>query len=228
MTTLQILIGLIPVGFFVGSIPFGFIVGKMKGIDVRAAGSGNIGATNVGRLLGRKFGILVFLLDVMKGALPMLIASMLLLNESNHDSITYILWLTIGFATILGHMFPPWLKFKGGKGVATGLGVLFGLWPYYTLCGAIVFVVWIVIFLVTKYVSVASILSTVCFPIIYVIIGINRGWDPFGKQLPLFVYAMVVGLMIVYKHRTNISRLMAGTENRFGKKENSATENKED
>lgn len=218
MTASQMFLSLIPIAYLIGSIPFGFVVGKAKGVDVRAAGSGNIGATNVGRLLGRKFFFLVFSLDVLKGFLPMLAASMVLRNESRESisQVTYVQWLLVGFAAIVGHMFPVWLKFKGGKGVATGLGVLFGLWPYYTLAGVIVLAVWIVIFKLTRYVSVASMLATAAFPIVYVVIALRRQWDPFGRQLPLLLFAMLVVVLIVYKHRGNIARLRAGTENRAG------------
>src|SRR3982751_1992224 len=114
-----ILLILIPIAYAIGAIPFGLIVGKMRGVDVRTAGSGNIGATNVGRLLGKKFFFLVFFLDLGKSLVPMLIASWLVsrIPESARDRTTYLLWLLVGFAAVIGHMFSAFLGFKGGKGV---------------------------------------------------------------------------------------------------------------
>ena len=127
---------LVPVAYLLGSVPFGLIVGKSRGVDPRSSGSGNIGATNVGRLLGRKFFALVFTLDLLKGLLPMLAAAYVL-REVEPDRRTYVLWLLVGVAAIAGHMFSVFLGFKGGKGVATSTGVLLGLWPYYTIPGLI-------------------------------------------------------------------------------------------
>src|SRR5436309_2543409 len=123
------LIALIPIAYLLGAIPFGLIVGRMHGIDVRTAGSGNIGATNVGRLLGKKFFFLVFFLDLLKSFVPMLIASLIVhrLDAAPRDRTTYLLWLLVGFAAVVGHMFSVFLGFRGGKGVATSAGVMLGL-----------------------------------------------------------------------------------------------------
>lgn len=206
---------LIPPAYVLGSIPFGLLIGLTKGIDPRKAGSGNIGATNVGRLMGGKFFAIVFILDLLKGALPMLAAAWILRNQPR-DRLTYLLWLLVGFAAILGHMFSLFLKFKGGKGVATSTGVVLGLFPYYTLPGLVGAGIWMVIFRLTRYVSVASILGAVAFPLAYVMIALLRqpAWPILGEQLPLLIFAVVVAAMIVYKHRGNIARLRAGTENR--------------
>src|SRR5437773_1115482 len=110
----QLILALIPIAYFIGSIPFGLIVGKSKGVDPRTAGSGNIGATNVGRLLGKKFGLLVFALDLLKGFLPVALISVIL-HGSTPTSRDFFLWLLVGFAAIAGHMFSVFLKFKGGK-----------------------------------------------------------------------------------------------------------------
>src|ERR1700733_14256825 len=136
---------LIPLAYLVGSIPFGLIVGVANGIDPRKAGSGNIGATNVGRLLGKKFFAIVFVLDLLKGFLPMLAAAFVLRGEVP-DRRIYLLWLAVGFAAILGHMFSVFLGFKGGKGVATSTGVLLGLWPFYTWPGLVTIAVFILLF----------------------------------------------------------------------------------
>src|SRR5882724_11865333 len=133
MTTAQQLLILIPTAYLLGSIPFGLIVGLAKGIDPRKSGSGNIGATNVGRLLGGRFFALVFSLDLLKGLLPMLAAAWVVRRHTTPpDATLYCLWILVGFATICGHMFSCFLRFKGGKGVATSIGVVFGLYPYYT------------------------------------------------------------------------------------------------
>ena len=202
---------LVPVAYLLGSIPFGLIVGKSRGVDPRTSGSGNIGATNVGRLLGRRFFALVFTLDLLKGLLPMLAAAYALRGE-RPDGRTYVLWLLVGAAAIAGHMFSAFLRFRGGKGVATSTGVLLGLWPYYTVPGLIGAGVWVLAFLAWRYVSLASIVGAASFPVAYVAIGLARGWDVFGRQLPLLVFALLMAGLIVFKHRGNIARLRAGTE----------------
>ena len=204
---------LVPVAYLLGSIPFGLIVGRAKGIDPRKSGSGNIGATNVGRLLGKRYFALVFVLDLLKGLLPMLAAAVVLrgMPEGNRK---YLLWLAVGFAAILGHMFSVFLGFKGGKGVATSTGVLLGLWPYFTLPGLIGAAVWIVAFKVWRYVSLASIVGAVAFPVAYIALGLALRWDVFGAQLPLLTFGVVMAALIVFKHRSNIARLRAGTEYR--------------
>ncbi len=210
---------LIPIAYLIGSVPFGLIVGRAKGIDPRTAGSGNIGATNLGRLLGGKYFALVFALDLLKGMLPMLAASFVLRGEQRALTTTdYLLWLGVGMAAILGHMFSIFLKFKGGKGVATSAGVMLGLYPYFTGPGLVAIGAFVVLVLLTRYISVGSMGGAVIFPIAYVLIGRARGWDVFGSQLPLLIFGVLVAALIVFKHRTNIARLMAGTENKFVKK----------
>src|SRR5689334_6644328 len=189
--TLVLALGLVPLAYVLGSVPFGLIVGKSRGVDPRNAGSGNIGATNVGRLLGKKFFALVFILDLLKGLIPMLAAALVLRHESP-DRRTYLLWLAVGFAAIVGHMFSLFLGFKGGKGVATSTGVLLGLWPYYTIPGLIGAAIWIVSFKIWPYVSLASILGAALFPVAYICLGLALGWDVFGAQLPLLIFAVVV------------------------------------
>ena len=122
--------------YAIGSIPFGLLVGLSKGVDPRKAGSGNIGATNVGRLLGGKFFAIVFSLDLLKGLLPMLVAAWFVRRHFPvPDAWVFIYWLLVGFGAIVGHMFSLFLGFKGGKGVATSVGVVFGLFPYFTITG---------------------------------------------------------------------------------------------
>jgi glycerol-3-phosphate acyltransferase PlsY len=205
---------LVPVAYVFGSVPFGLIVGKSRGIDPRTAGSGNIGATNVGRLLGKRFFFFVFVLDLLKGMLPMLAAWALLRNEPQAPR-TFVLWLAVGFAAIFGHMFSLFLGFKGGKGVATSSGVVLGLFPYFTIPGVLCLLLWFVVFKATRYVSLASMVAAVAFPVLYALIGLWRGWPVLGGQWPLLAFAVLVAAMIVFKHRGNIARLRAGTEHRF-------------
>lgn len=222
MTRAQwMLLCLIPLAYLLGSIPFGLLVGLARGIDVREAGSGNIGATNVGRLLGGRFFALVFVLDLLKGLVPVLAAGLVLrsMPASQSRTTSYLLWLGVAFGAIAGHMFSLFLHFKGGKGVATSCGVILGLYPYFTFPALIAIALWIVLFKLTRYVSVASMLGAVAFVLAYVVIGLLRGWDVFGQQLPLLVFAALMAALIAYKHRSNIARLRAGTEPRFGRHE---------
>jgi len=213
---------LIPLAYLLGSVPFGLLVGKAKGIDPRTAGSGNIGATNLGRLLGGRYFALVFTLDWLKGFLPMIAAAFIFLH---HDLTTreYLLWLLVGFAAIFGHLFSAFLNFKGGKGVATSCGVMLGLFPYFTIPGLIAAVLWGIIFQIWRYVSLASIIAACAFPLIYIAVGLALGWPVFGAQLPLLAFAILIALMITLRHRGNITRLRAGTENRFARKSRSAS-----
>ena len=203
----MLLAALIPIAYVIGSIPFGLVVGLAKGVDPRKAGSGNIGATNVGRLLGGRYFALVFAMDLLKGLIPTAVAV-----AASSD---VFVWLLVGFATIVGHMFSLFLKFKGGKGVATSAGVLLGIFPFFTYPGVIAILTFLVLFKTTRYVSVASMGGAGIFPIAYVAVGLIMGWPIFGRQLPLLVFACLVAVLIIYKHRTNIARLRAGTENRF-------------
>jgi len=217
MTHGQRLCLLFPVAYLLGSIPFGMVIGRMKGIDVTSKGSGNIGATNVGRLLGRKYFYLVFFLDMFKGLLPMLAACFLLSDARRTPggylpAKIYVSWLAIGFAAIGGHMFSAFLKLKGGKGIATRLGVMLGMWPFFTLPAIPVLAVWIVFFVTMRYVSLASIIAAISFPIWLIIIGNWRDWPLLDEQLPLSVFAVIIPILIVIKHRGNIRRLMEGRE----------------
>src|SRR3954471_19602270 len=157
---------LIPLAYLVGSIPFGLLVGLAKGVDPRTAGSGNIGATNVARLLGRKFFFLVFFLDMLKSMVPMVIASAIVgrIPAEQRDAQVYLLWLLVGFAAVLGHMFSVFLRFKGGKGVATSAGVMLGLFPYYTWPGLVAFAVFLLMFIPWRYISLGSVVAACAFP----------------------------------------------------------------
>jgi len=216
MTAARALLLLMPLAYIAGSIPFGLLVGWAKGIDVRKAGSGNIGATNVGRLLGKKFFWLVFGLDLLKGFVPSLAAGCIL-HFSAANRIDFALWLLVSFAAILGHMFCLFLKFKGGKGVSTSAGALLGIWPYYTLPAIAGLAIFVAVFKMFGYISLASMIGAVSFCAAYVAIGVALGWPILGDQMPLLAAAIILALLILLKHRANITRLIAGTENRAGR-----------
>ena len=199
--------------YMLGSIPFGVIIAKAKGKDLRSIGSGNIGATNVARALGRRWAYFCFVLDVLKGLVPML-AVRTLIEVPNPTPGLLSLWLSVGCAAILGHIFPIYLKFKGGKGVATSLGVAIGLWPYYTICAAFAFAIWAAVALIWRYISLASIAASIAFPLALVLaIVLTPGWD-FANLWPLLIAATAIPLMVIIRHRENIKRLIAGTENK--------------
>jgi glycerol-3-phosphate acyltransferase PlsY len=152
-----------------------------------------------------------------KSLVPMLIASAIAHRIPDEQRLwtIYLFWLLVGFAAVLGHMYSIFLKFKGGKGVATSAGVMLGLWPYFTLPGAIAIGVFLIVFFVWRYISLGSIIGAVTVPIAYLLIGRARGWPVFESQLPLLIFSVVMALLIIYKHRANIARLRAGTENRM-------------
>ncbi len=199
--------------YLLGSIPFGVIIAKAKGKDLRSIGSGNIGATNVARALGRRWAYFCFILDVLKGLIPML-AVRALIEVPNPTPGLLTLWLLVGCASICGHIFPIYLKFKGGKGVATSLGVALGLWPYYTICASFVFIIWVLVVLASRYVSLASIIASIAFPLTLVLaIILKPGWD-FVNLWPLLIAATAIPLMVIIRHRENIKRLLTGTESK--------------
>jgi acyl phosphate:glycerol-3-phosphate acyltransferase len=221
MTQTQVLVALlVPLAYILGSLPFGLMIGLARGVDPRRAGSGNIGATNVGRLLGGRFFALCFGLDLCKSLLPMLGAGWIIHRSPDagaSQTLTYFLWLMVGFAAIVGHMFSVFLKFKGGKGVATSAGVVLGLYPFYTIPGMLGLLVWLGVFLIWRYVSLASIVAAISFAILYAVVGKVLRWPIFSEQLPLLIFAILVAVLVVARHRSNIQRLRAGTEHAFRK-----------
>jgi glycerol-3-phosphate acyltransferase PlsY len=216
------LIGVVAfLAYLLGSLPFGLIVGRIKGIDIRQHGSGNIGATNVWRVLGKGWGLFTFALDFGKGLAAVLLAEWI----TRHWSVTIALphdhtrvedfdpaaaGIAAAVACILGHNFPVWLGFKGGKGVATSLGVIGGLMP---VACVVIFLVWVAVLKISRYVSLASIIAALSLPIVVVIL-LFGGWMHSWAH---FYFAVVATLMVIIRHRSNIHRLITGTENRFGK-----------
>ena len=198
--------------YLLGSIPFGLLIAKAHGKDLRSIGSGNIGATNVSRALGRKWAYVCFALDVLKGMVPMLV---IMFIAKPAGVVMLLLWLVVGCAAISGHIFPIYLKFKGGKGVATSFGIALGLWPYYTICALFTIAIWAVVVLIWRYVSLASIVGSVSFPVVLILaIILKPGWD-FFSLWPLLVAATAIPLMVIIRHRENIKRLLAGTESKI-------------
>lgn len=199
--------------YLLGSIPFGLIIAKAHGKDLRNIGSGNIGATNLSRALGGKWAYLCFTLDAAKGFAPMLGVTKFISSPPN--TIELFLVITVGLAAVLGHIFPIYIKFKGGKGVATSFGVALGLWPYYTICAIAAFVLWLVVVLLWRYISLASISASIAFPLIFVLaIILMPTWD-FTNLWPLLIVAIAIPLMVILRHRENIKRLKAGIENKI-------------
>jgi glycerol-3-phosphate acyltransferase PlsY len=208
--------------YFLGGIPFGFLTGKLKGVDIRQHGSGNIGATNAGRVLGKPYGILAFVLDLAKGLLPVLLMGMLIPRTPGvTGGIAYLLWILAAAGCIIGHVFPVYLGFKGGKGVATSLGAVLGIYPYLTVPGLIAFGIWIILTAVTRYVSVGSVGAACAFPITFVLLVIWRSsgegeWPRAADLWPLYVFSFLLAGLVVYRHRSNLQRLWAGTESKIG------------
>lgn len=199
--------------YLLGSIPFGLLIAKAHGKDLRSIGSGNIGATNLSRALGKKWAYFCFVLDVTKGLAPVLAASFTL--SSPPAIAELLLALAVGCAAVLGHIFPIYIKFRGGKGVATSFGVALGLWPYYTICASFALVIWAAVALIWRYISLASIAASIAFPVLLILaIVLTPGWD-FANLWPLLTAAITIPLMVIVRHRENIKRLMAGTESRI-------------
>ena len=209
--------------YLIGSIPFGLIIAKAHGKDLRSIGSGNIGATNVSRALGRKWGYICFLLDFLKGFVPMLAMlpfTSISIQTPTDKTIIFFLWLAVGCAAILGHIFPIYVKFRGGKGVATSFGIAMGLWPYYTISALVAGLIWIGTVLIWRYVSLSSIIAAISFPIAFIVMIIIRPYWEISSLWPLLIPAFAIPAMVILRHRENIKRLRAGTENKILQKKN--------
>jgi len=181
--------------YLLGSIPVGLVLARLKGRDPRTVGSGNIGATNVMRTAGKTLGIITLLGDILKGLIPTGLAILYGLSP--------VFVVAIGLAAFLGHLFPVYLRFKGGKGVATALGVFLALEP---VAIPILLVVFIAVLLAWRYVSLGSLVGTALMPVLLLL---------FRAPLEYVVGSLIVGVLIYWKHRENIRRIMSGTESRF-------------
>ena len=195
---LKVLIFVI-ISYLLGSLPNGLYVANLKGIDIRNEGSKNTGATNVFRVMGAKFGILVLILDALKGFIPLFIAEKF--------GVTGNSLVLIGITAVIGHTFSPFLNFKGGKGVATSLGIFLYLAPIPMLITLLMF---FVVVGITKYVSLGSVLASVMLPLLILFIPVN---EKLGNKVIVFIISALLGSYMIYNHRASIHKLKNGTEN---------------
>jgi len=201
--------------FLIGSLPFGVIIAKAHGIDLRTVGSGNTGATNVGRALGRKWGLVCFFLDAAKGAVPVLATGLfggtlgVALAEQDPGAAWW--WILVGLATMMGHIYSPFLLFKGGKGVATAFGAFGAMWPVMTIPVAAALLVFLVVRRVSDYMSLASIVGAWTIPTAALLTALLQS-APIGVALPPLVVGAVIAGLVTWRHRSNLARIRAGTE----------------
>jgi acyl phosphate:glycerol-3-phosphate acyltransferase len=193
--------------YLLGGVPFGYLVARWRGVDILRQGSGNIGATNVARVLGHRLGILVFLLDFAKGALPVLAA---VRYAATAGETPQLLGVAAGLAAFLGHLFPIYLRFRGGKGVATGAGVVVVLMP---LPAGAALAAWVAVVCATRYVSVASLAAVVALCVVQLTATPAPLEHP---NLIITVFSLVAAVLVWVRHRANLSRLLSGEENRLG------------
>lgn len=225
---------LILASFLSGSVPFGLLIARAKGVDIRRHGSKNIGATNVARVLGWKPGLLCFALDVLKGFAPTFIAGRITGASSMFplEARAMWLWLAVMAAAVLGHMFSPWVAFKGGKGVATSLGAMLGVFPHLAVPALGALAVWIATVGLTRYVGLASCAAAAALPGLVWLWGFIAGRTVDAARLaaasaaeaaahhagriPLYIVTGLLAALVIYKHRANLARAWAGTENKLG------------
>ncbi len=190
--------------YLLGSIPTGILLAKaFSDVDPRTQGSGNIGATNVYRTAGKKLGVITLLGDILKGLIPVIVA---------RNALDSYFWVgAVALAAFLGHLYPIFLKFKGGKGIATGLGAFLALAP---LSAALSFLVFLAVVYKWRLISLGSLTATAAFPVFLAVLDRHKIFLPF---------AIVIGILIFYRHRENIERLLAGRENKLGQKTNPET-----
>ena len=204
-------LSIIGLAYLLGSCPSGYLAGRLSGVDVRQHGSGNIGATNVLRVLGKPWGFAVFFIDALKGFAAVRLA--FLLVGRTPEAAPYVEFYAILAAAtcVAGHSFPVWLRFKGGKGVATSAGAILGVMP---IAAVSIFLVWLVVFLTTRYVSLASIVAALALPVVVgVLVWLNQ-----TQGYVLLYFSVAMAALVVWRHRSNISRLRNGTEPRFARK----------
>lgn len=199
MMDYAVALGLVVAAYVVGSIPFGYLFARARGIDIRQRGSGNIGAVNVARSLGKKLGLVVLLLDALKGAIPVLAARWLGL----HESVDPFVITAAGVAAISGHCFPVWLGFRGGKGVATTLGVFIVVDPLITLVTVMIFVI---VYAIFRIASLGSIVAVASLPV-WLLVA-QRGDE-------VVTLAIASALIVIAKHAPNIRRLLRGQEHKL-------------
>ena len=204
------------VAYLLGSIPFGLLIAKVKGVNIREHGSKNIGATNVARVLGKPFGLLCFFLDVLKGFAPVCIIGSIagLFGESidSYDIKNLVFWITVAISTVLGHTYSVFLKFGGGKGVATTLGSVLAMWPPLTIPIVASFLCFIFFLIFYRIVSIGSIMASILLPLAtYYQLVLVEGYAV-RKIWPLILMTTLITTIVLWKHRSNISRIVKGAE----------------
>lgn len=204
---------LLIIGYFIGNIETGYIFGKLNKMDIRNYGSGNAGATNTLRVLGPKAGLIVFLGDFCKSLIPCLVVRFIF---RDNVSLSYVYMLYIGLGVVLGHNFPFYLGFKGGKGVASTAGIIMAL---DIRIAAVCLAIFIVIVAITRYVSLASIVVMIIFiGMSHLLVKTSYGFTDGTSPMEFRLLVVVIGLLSIFMHRANIKRLLSGTENKIGKK----------
>ncbi|MCX5650461.1 MAG: glycerol-3-phosphate 1-O-acyltransferase PlsY [Planctomycetota bacterium] len=209
--------------YLVGSFPTAHLLARSRGVDLGAVGSKNYGATNLGRTLGRSWGILCFMIDATKGALPVVLGGWLLgalgAPSGGVTTATAWCWLATALAAILGHTLSPWIGFKGGKGVATGFGALVAMWPVLTLPAGLAILLWAAILAVSRIISLASMVAAISIPCSVLVAALAaNGLAGVRAAVPFLVATGVIAAFVVWKHRSNIARMRAGTEPKVGAK----------
>lgn len=197
--------------YLLGSVPWGVLAARVRGVDIRKHGSGNIGATNVLRVIGKPWGVAVFVLDALKGFVAVRLAIWMAATSAGSEEYVEFYAILAAAACVVGHSFPVWLGFKGGKGVATSAGALLGVVP---IAAITIFLVWVVAFQITRYVSLASILAASALPIVVAILV----WLQMTKGVVLLYFTSAMTALVIWRHRSNIARIVNGTEPRFTRK----------
>lgn len=210
--------------YIVGSIPFGLLIGFARGVDIREHGSRNIGATNTGRVLGRPFGILCFVLDALKGAVPVATAGLVMgawgAAPAELGALRLSLWLLVACASFIGHVAPIWLRFRGGKGVATGFGALLAMWPILTFPALLAILAWALVLAACRMMSLASIAGALSVPLS---LALMAALSPAGAASglratgPALAVTAALAVLVIWRHRGNLARIRLGTEPRIGR-----------
>ena len=211
--TIIILIAISLISYLIGAIPWGYLIGKRHGVDIRTLGSKNIGATNVTRVIGKWHGKLCFLLDFLKGLIPVLVVTILLREKIITDDYK-VSQMLAALCAVLGHIFPVYLRFRGGKGVSTAAGALLGLAPYsFVVAGT----TWVLVYLISRYVSLASIAAAAVLPVTATFIYFFKN-DLYPRSPYVLGFLYLLAILAILRHTANIKRLLNGTENKFEKK----------
>lgn len=197
--------------YLLGAVPFGLLIGKARGVDIRSAGSGNIGATNTGRILGKKLGYVCLLLDILKGLVPAVLATFVLFRDAaTPREFGWVAAFTV--APVIGHIFPVFLGFRGGKGVATTIGAALGVFPQLAIAIVVALLGYLVVKKGTGFVSLGSLTIAALFPVAAVVVLLLQAKPGLQTTWPLALAAVVMSLLIVVRHRENIARLRSKSE----------------